>query len=99
MRLCGVVRRMYWGPRLDHLDRPWTTVRQQPQAHLHDAQEISGKDPAWGVDRGHGLRDEEPWPMPGEGRQGLEHPLEEELCLLIRDILIEEGGQRLQENY
>jgi hypothetical protein len=86
-------------PWLHDFDRPPTFTRQQAQAHIDDAQEGPGEDPARGVDRWHGLRDEEPWPTRGEGRQGREQPLEEERGLLLGDILIEEGGQGLQEDH
>ena len=49
--------------------------------------------------RRHGLRNKDPGSVLGMGGQGLEHPQKEELRLSIRDILIEEGGQRLQKDH
>jgi hypothetical protein len=86
-------------PRFHHLDRPSVRVWHQPQAYVHHAQEILGEDAARGLRGGHGLRDEEPRSSLGVIGQRLEHSLEEESRLLSGNILIEESGQRLQEDH
>jgi hypothetical protein len=99
MSLSSVVRRVCQRPRFHHLDRPRASIRRHSKPHIDDVQEVSGEGSAWGAVRWHGLRHEESWPMLGEGRQGLEQPLEEERRLFTGDILVEEGGQWLEEDH
>jgi hypothetical protein len=98
MCLCWVVRGVCWWPRLDHLDRPPVIARRQPQTDVDHLQQVPGEDSARGRMCGYGLRDEEPWAVRGERSLASKHALEEERGLFIRDILIEEGGQWLEED-
>ena len=99
IRLYGVVRdRACWRSGLHHLDRPLASARRQPKAHIHHAQEVSGKGAARGVRWGDDLGQEEARPVRWKMGERLEHPLEEKRGFFERDILIEEVGRRIHQD-